>query len=192
MNLAVVFPGIGYHTDKPLLYYSKKPAASLGFEIKEVSYGDIPADVKGSSEKMNAAFSSALARSEAILKDTDFSACGRLLFISKSLGTVVSTAFAGQHDLKTENIFFTPVDATFSLLTQHRQDGIVFHGTKDPWIKTSVVSDACERLALPLFLTKNGNHSLETGDVVTDLKNLCPVMEEIRRYIKTGACSHDR
>ena len=26
MKLAVIFPGIGYHTDKPLLYYSKKLA----------------------------------------------------------------------------------------------------------------------------------------------------------------------
>lgn len=24
MKLAILFPGIGYHTDKPLLYYSKK------------------------------------------------------------------------------------------------------------------------------------------------------------------------
>lgn len=25
-KIAVLFPGIGYHTDKPLLYYSKKLA----------------------------------------------------------------------------------------------------------------------------------------------------------------------
>jgi len=30
MKIAVVFPGIGYHVDKPLLYYSKKIAASAG------------------------------------------------------------------------------------------------------------------------------------------------------------------
>lgn len=33
MKLAVVFPGIGYHVDKPLLFYSKKIAASHGFEV---------------------------------------------------------------------------------------------------------------------------------------------------------------
>ena len=26
-KLAVIFPGVGYHTDKPLLYYSKKIAS---------------------------------------------------------------------------------------------------------------------------------------------------------------------
>ena len=39
---AVLFPGIGYHTDKPLLYYSKKIAAELGYEIIEVPYGKFP------------------------------------------------------------------------------------------------------------------------------------------------------
>ena len=43
MNLkkaAVVFPGIGYHTDKPLLYYGKKLAAARGYEIVDVPYGN--------------------------------------------------------------------------------------------------------------------------------------------------------
>ena len=34
---AIIFPGIGYHTDKPLLYYSKKLAAESGYHVIEVS-----------------------------------------------------------------------------------------------------------------------------------------------------------
>lgn len=30
MKLVVCFPGIGYHCDKPLLYYSRKLAACAG------------------------------------------------------------------------------------------------------------------------------------------------------------------
>ena len=56
---AVLFPGIGYHTDKPLLYYSKKIAAEHGYEIIEVPYGKFPKGVKGSREKMEKAFFSA-------------------------------------------------------------------------------------------------------------------------------------
>ena len=51
-KLAVIFPGVGYHTDKPLLYYSKKIAAQNGYEIREVPYGNFPQGVKGSKEKM--------------------------------------------------------------------------------------------------------------------------------------------
>ncbi|MBD5460191.1 MAG: alpha/beta hydrolase, partial [Lachnospiraceae bacterium] len=88
-KLAVVFPGIGYHTDKPLLYYSKKIAACQGFEIREVPYGNFPPDVKGSAEKMEQAFRSALAQCGEILRDVDFGKYDEILFLSKSIGTAV-------------------------------------------------------------------------------------------------------
>lgn len=31
-KLAVFFPGIGYHCDKPLLYYSRKMAEQNGYD----------------------------------------------------------------------------------------------------------------------------------------------------------------
>ena len=40
-KLAVIFPGIGYHTDKPLLYYSKKLAKTKDYEVVEIKY-DLP------------------------------------------------------------------------------------------------------------------------------------------------------
>ena len=43
-KLAVIFPGIGYHTDKPLLYYSKKIARQHGYDIVELSFHDIDKD----------------------------------------------------------------------------------------------------------------------------------------------------
>ena len=36
-GLAVFFPGVGYHVDKPLLYYSRKIAAQLGYETADVT-----------------------------------------------------------------------------------------------------------------------------------------------------------
>ena len=38
MKIAVVFPGIGYHADKPLLYYSKEIAAQCGLEVLCLRY----------------------------------------------------------------------------------------------------------------------------------------------------------
>jgi hypothetical protein len=38
MKLAILFPGIGYHTDKPLLYYSKKILKNMNYEIKEIHF----------------------------------------------------------------------------------------------------------------------------------------------------------
>lgn len=61
---AVIFPGVGYHTDKPLLYYSKKLAVAGGYEILEVSYGELPSGIKGNAAKMMEAFEMASARVE--------------------------------------------------------------------------------------------------------------------------------
>ena len=180
MKLAVLFPGIGYHTDKPLLYYSRKLAQQYQYEIIQVSYGGFPADVKGSPEKMEAAFFSAMEQTEAVLKDVDFGLYDTCLFISKSVGTAVSAAYARNHGLTTCNIFYTPVEASFPFM---EQDGIVFTGTSDPWVETALVKQECAKRNLPLFITRDGNHSLETGDAMTDLRNLHEIMDQTRSYI---------
>lgn len=182
MKLAVIFPGIGYHTDKPLLYYGKKLARKYGYDIAEVSYSNFPKDIKGSKEKMWEAFLLALKQAEDLLKDIDFSKYDSLLFISKSIGTAVSAAFAKEHRLATYNIFYTPVEKTFDFI---EQDGIVFHGTDDPWVETPVVKKGCREKNLPLYVIEGANHSLETGDVMTDLKNLEKIMNQSNEYIST-------
>lgn len=50
MKAAVTFRGIGYHTDKTLLYYGKKLAKESGYQIIEVNYTGFPRDVKGNEE----------------------------------------------------------------------------------------------------------------------------------------------
>lgn len=182
MRLAVIFPGIGYHADKPLLYFSKKLAQAYGYEIVEVPYGNFPAGVKGSPEKMEAAFYSALSQAGEILEGIDFSKYDSLLFVSKSIGTAVASAYARELALKAHHVYYTPVEQTFSFVEE--DSGVVFHGTKDPWVETDLVKRACEEKKLPLFITKNANHSLETGDVLADLENLGYVMEETRKYLE--------
>ena len=57
MKLVVCFPGIGYHCDKPLLYYGRRVAGSVGYkEYKNVEYVNRIGNVKGDPVKMQAAF----------------------------------------------------------------------------------------------------------------------------------------
>ena len=46
-KLAVLFPGIGYTCDKPLLYYSWKVLKKLDYEVFPVPYTGFPDGVKG-------------------------------------------------------------------------------------------------------------------------------------------------
>ena len=179
-KVAVVFPGIGYHCDKPLLYYSKKLAIKYGYEIREVPYGNFPKNVKGNAEKMEQAFHAAAAQAEELLRNIAWEDYGQILFLSKSIGTAVSGFYASKHHLKTRNVFYTPVAQTFPLIGG---EGIVFHGTADPWVETAAVKQGCAEKGLPLYITENANHSLETGDVKTDVGNLAVIMEQTERYI---------
>lgn len=200
MKLAVLFPGIGYTCDKPLLYYAGKLAQGLGYELKRVEYGNFPAGIKGDQEKMKAAFESALTQTEQILKDVDFAQYEDILFISKSVGTVVAACYRQKYHIACRSISFTPLEETFMFIEAHdivptdtmphecaSAGGIMFHGTKDPWVRdSSLIRKGCERIGQPLYITENGNHSLETGNVALDIANLQKIMEQVEAYIKSG------
>lgn len=182
MKLAVIFPGIGYHVDKPLLFYSKKIAASHGFEIVEVPYGNFRADVKGSPEKMREAFQSALHQSEEMLSKVEFEKYDTILFISKSVGTAVAAEYARRRQIQTKNVYYTPVKESMAFM---EQPGIVFHGTADTWARTDELTEFCKAYHYPLYLIGDGDHSLETGHVLFDINNLRNIMEATEKYIQS-------
>ena len=155
-------------------------ARKKGYEIHEVPYGNFPAGVKGNAEKMMQAFFSALEQAEEILKEVCWENYTQILFVSKSIGTAVAGAYAQQHALETRNIFFTPVEQTFQCISQ---EGIVFHGTSDPWAETELVEKECDAMNLPLYKVVGANHSLETEDAIENIHNLGRVMDIVNRYI---------
>lgn len=180
-KLAVIFPGIGYHTDKPLLYYAKKLAVKHGYQIVEVAYQGFRKDIKGNAYKMQEAFESALRQTENQLAEQVWPDTDEILFISKSIGTIVAAAYAKKAGLRVRQIYFTPLKETF--LFAERGNGIAFHGTSDPWAADADVQEGCEEHEIPLVTIPEGNHSLETGDVFVDIRNLLSVMEEVENYM---------
>ena len=181
-KIACLFPGIGYTCDKPLLYYSWKLLKGLGWEVVPVPYTGFPSGVKGNAEKMQQAAQMALEQAEEMLRNIEWSSYSDILLIGKSVGTVVCAAYAQRHRLQCRQILYTPVEETFQFAGKH---AIVFHGTADPWAKTSVIEDCCHQLGLPLYETENANHSLETGDVDLDIKNMRKTMKIVKAYTES-------
>ena len=179
-KLAVIFPGIGYTADKPLLYYTGRLAHNHGYEIQTVSYHSLPENVKGDPEKMKQTFNIALEQTEQLLKDIDWDSYGTVLFVSKSIGTVIASAYATRHHLNVRSILFTPLTATFDFALP---GSIAFHGTADPWAETDPVRTLAETKEVPLFVTENANHSLETGDVQKDLSILQAVLKRVEDFM---------
>jgi len=47
-----------------------------------------------------------------------------------------------------------------------------------------LLKDLCEKAGIPLSIVQGANHSLETGLVLEDIKNLSDVMQNVYEFIK--------
>ena len=173
-KLAVVFPGIGYHKDKPLLYYATKLVQNMRYEAINVSFHDMPQKVKGDSAMMAKAAILAFAQAEEQLENIDFSDYEDIVFIGKSIGTVALAKYASDHAINAKQIWYTPVEATFSF---PGKDVVAFIGDNDPWSDIDIIKEKAAELGVKLFLYPQCNHSLESGDVITDIGIIHEVMK---------------
>lgn len=196
MKLAVYFPGVGYHCDKPLLYYARKVAAACGFDQHiTLSYTTQTRDLLGNPANMKAAFLELYEQAESALDKTAAfsqqsgvaSCCDEILFISKSVGTAIAARYTSEHNIPCWHILYTPLAETFAF---HPRNGIAFTGTADPWVNTAVIRQQCQEHQIPFFLYENANHSLETGDVFRNLDIMKEVMQKTEKFIRKGIGNH--
>lgn len=183
-KIAVFFAGVGYHADKPLLYYARKLAKAQGYECCVPEYGELPTRIKGDAQKKQEAFIKARTAAFAQLTEIDFGAYDDTVFISKSLGGLVAAEYiktAGidaKHAVK--QVIFTPVQEELSFSFQN---SIVFHGTADGWCATEDLKKRCAEDQAELYLIENANHSLETENVLLDLQNMRDIMQKVQDYL---------
>ena len=161
MKLCVLFPGIGYHCQKPLLRLSAETAKSKGYEVIALTYTNFPDGAKGNEEKMRAAAAHALCQSEEQLADIDFSRYESIVFIGKSIGTAACLTYRERYGVKAKCVLLTPLELTFEYPAQ---DSIAFHGTADQWAVTERIEQLCAESRIPLYEYSNANHSLMTDD----------------------------
>ena len=182
-KLAVFFPGIGYTVDKPLLYYSRKIAAGHGYGISLIPYQGFPPKIQGDAGRMQESFRIALQQAEEMLSGTELASYEELLFVGKSIGTIVAAKIASDMGImdRTRFIFYTPLEETFRFKAGK---AIVFTGTNDPWVgqADSKIPEYAAEQGYPCVVIADANHSLETGNAVKDIENLQMIMKETERF----------
>ena len=181
-RLAVFFPGIGYTVDKPLMHYSRRLAEKHGFEIRPLPYNGFPKKVKGDKTKMQESYKIALKQTKEMLSDIDFEDFDDILFVGKSIGTIVAAKIASKSSVRDRIrfIYYTPLEETFSFPIQ---DAIVFTGSADPWVDAGRIPALCKELGIPCSVIPNANHSLETLDPEQDTLTLQKIMSETEQYM---------
>ncbi len=182
-KIAVYFPGIGYHCDKPLLYYSRKIACGLGYgNYRNVAYAYKAGNIRGNEEKMKEAYEALFLQAEAELADLVWPDYDDVLFISKSIGTIIAASYAEKYGLnRTRHVLYTPLSQTYLFAPNH---AIGFIGTADPWSNTDEIIQLSKAKHIPLAVYEGCNHSLECNDTLKDLENLKDIMGKTIDFCK--------
>lgn len=182
-KIAVYFPGIGYHCDKPLLYYSRNIAFELGYtNNRNVSYKYNAGNIRGNEEKLKEAYEALFSQTEAGLTDIVWSEYDDILFISKSIGTIIATSYAKKYGLKNaRHILYTPLSQTYLFAPDH---AIGFIGTADPWSDTDEIVRLSNANHIPIVIYEGCNHSLECDDTLKNIENLKDVMQRTMDFCR--------
>jgi len=181
MKVAIFFPGIGYHCDKPLLYYSRRIASELGFEkIIKIEYSYSGENIRGNEEKMKDTFNTLYLQAEEMLSDFTFSESDNIFFISKSVGTIIAAAYAQRYGIKCQHILYTPLKYTYEYFPNQ---GIAFIGGEDPWSNVDEVVQLSEKQGIPIRVFDGLNHSLEGDKTIENIDSLKMILEETQQYM---------
>ncbi len=189
-KLAVYFPGIGYHCDKPLLYFSRKLAMEAGYEeYLNVTYTFSGGKIRGDKQKMKETFDALYAQTLDFLKGVKWDEYDDIIFISKSIGTVIATSFAREKELKNvRQVLYTPLEYSFAGLDDDKEQNpkkvISFIGTADPWSEVPRVIQIAEGVNVPIHIYEDANHSLETPDTMRNISILEDVMEKTKEFLQ--------
>lgn len=183
-KLAVIFPGIGYHKDKPLLYYAARLTQNAGYDIQHIEFRDMPQKIRGDAAMMQTAAALAVQQAAEQLSDTDCSAYSEILLIGKSIGTIAAARYAAENDIHARQIWYTPLNVTFSDTVFPPESCIAFLGTDDPWSDISKLRADAEKQQIPLYLYPECNHSLESPDVLHNIRNLSEIMHITSDFIQ--------
>lgn len=107
-KIIMLFPGVNYSIDCPLLYYAGFKFEVRGYEKVTISYGDLLKQDKSIDECVEDIKNVVLPQ----LKAIDLSKYGDIVFVSKSLGTVIAGWIDEKLCVGARHIYLTPIKET--------------------------------------------------------------------------------
>lgn len=153
-NLLVLFPGKGYTTFAPLLYYAYSKYENKGYEIISLSYG--------SFDNIDDIRNFVLTQ----LNKVDFTIYDDIVFISKSMGTVIAGWFSEILNKHIRHILLTPLESTLQYIKSGKNISIVIAGTKDNLMDTNILMKQCKDEKIKFKLIEGADHKLEIHDEI--------------------------
>lgn len=192
-KIAILFPGVRYSCDKPLLYYSKKVLEKNGYRVVGLDYKGLEGEAlfqafqQGSisngapdnrltKENILSFVSKATSVIKGQMTEIDLHTFDKVVFVEKSIGAVIGGIYAKQIGIEPYHLMLTPIDYAFQFT--EKSQGSVFVGTNDSLCNYEGIKKVSSERDWNFYSYKDCNHSLETGDIETDV-NL------MKRFVST-------
>lgn len=173
-KLLIIFPGVGYGLDSPLLYFADFVYETKGFDRIHMNYQNIFANKELSlEEKLQKVREYILEQ----VKDTNFDSYDEVVFLSKSVGSVEAGILAKRLNLEVVQVFITPIEEAISYC---KENSIVVIGTQDKAYE--LYKNHCDENKMKALYVEDANHSLEVdGQPYESIDVLKSVMRFIER-----------
>ncbi len=175
-KLVILFPGIKYSVDCPLLYYAKRKYMAAGYEILPIENYEVEEEC--SFEEYIKRGTSNVERKFA---GYDFSPYDEIVFVSKSMGTVVALNLEERYAIpNVKQVLLTPITLTFPFLKKEHRIAFMVSGTEDPLVDFPRLQEICQENSLPLMTIEGADHSLEIpGKVDRSLEIIREIVEHL-------------
>lgn len=178
-KLAVLFPGMGYTVQKPLLYYAKSMAMAHGYHVIEMKYDRVDTHIPtgiAQAYKMMLPY----------MEECNWMNFDKIIFIEKSIGTVLGHRYAQELSIPASHFSITPLPQTFDYFCQDASC-FLLHGSHDPYMNTDDFLNCCGKLhkkeGKDYWILEKANHSMELGDTTKDLENMKVMMQLLQKML---------
>ena len=171
-SLLLVYPGVGYTSDKPLLYYGIQCALQHDYDVCVFSYGQIPFDKQHPMDYVN----EAVKQVQAMLHQIDVSQYDKVVCLGKSIGTII--AYETTQAMTCQYFMLTPLKEVLQFRIS--KNDIFICGDNDSLVPQVDVFQDCDA---QVHIVK-GNHSLECGSVQEDLQQLQLIVQQFEAWIE--------
>ncbi|WP_164669736.1 hypothetical protein [Virgibacillus doumboii] len=156
--LAVFFPGKEYSCQGPLLHYTRKACLLSGCDTLSLTYGFQAANTSLTSDQIDDLVEDTLETIDSIAAEYE-----KIIFVSKSLGTLVAGIVSEKLNRKhIHHFFMTPIPKTIKYI--ENSTGYVVVGDRDDLFSEENIEKINNIKGIKSLIIPGAKHSLELDD----------------------------
>ncbi len=152
------FPGVR-GTEIPLLYFGAKYYEDKGYEKRFIA-----PPISGND------FEALYKNAKSILESYDLKEYDDIVFVAKSMGTVVACRLKEEMNVDASLVLFTPLEDTVPFIKNENRIVLVAASDNDRYLESEILCNLCERENVSYYIEPNVGHRMEVKNDIE--KNL--------------------